>query len=212
MMDIKAVKEILFVEAITACNLASSTMKRMIVVKNLQLQIVNQTQHCFQVPYWSLLQVRLFGKKRYPELVLGQRCSGRNYQSRRCCTPENPCEEGEGDCDGPGDGGGHDGHKGCKGDLECGSNNCIKFGAYFHAKDDCCEKPLLGRNNNIIFIFNGQLLFPDGWGSWEAWSQCSKGCGVGKWSRTRNCTGPSCRHKHQSQERFCNTQPCGPRI
>ena len=71
----------------------------------------------------------------------GQRCSGRNYQTRRCCTPENPCDEGEGDCDGPGDGGGHDGHAGCKGDLQCGSNNCRKFGLYFHEKDDCCEKP-----------------------------------------------------------------------
>merc|ERR1712096_187305 len=71
----------------------------------------------------------------------GQRCSGRNYQGRRCCTPENPCNEGEGDCDGPGDGGGHDGHKGCKGELKCGSNNCKKFGAYYHEKDDCCEKP-----------------------------------------------------------------------
>merc|ERR1712025_1286587 len=40
----------------------------------------------------------------------GQRCSGRNYGQRRCCTPDNPCDEGEGDCDGPGDGGGHDGH------------------------------------------------------------------------------------------------------
>jgi len=70
----------------------------------------------------------------------GQRCSGRNYQGRRCCTPENPCGEGEGDCDGPGDGGQHDGHAGCKGDLKCGSNNCKKFGHYFHEKDDCCEK------------------------------------------------------------------------
>merc|ERR1739842_182280 len=71
----------------------------------------------------------------------GQRCSGRNFQGRRCCTPENPCDEGEGDCDGPGDGGQHDGHAGCKGSLVCGSNNCKKFGAYFHEKDDCCEKP-----------------------------------------------------------------------
>ena len=71
---------------------------------------------------------------------LGQRCSGRNYQGRRCCTPENPCDEGEGDCDGPADGGQHDGHAGCKGDLVCGSNNCKQFGAYFHPKDDCCEK------------------------------------------------------------------------
>ena len=34
MMDIKAVREILFVEAITASNLEPSTMKRMIVVKD----------------------------------------------------------------------------------------------------------------------------------------------------------------------------------
>merc|ERR1719412_2354703 len=71
----------------------------------------------------------------------GQRCAGRNYNGRRCCTPQQPCDEGEGDCDGPGDGGQHDGHAGCKGDLRCGSNNCKKFGAYYHEKDDCCEKP-----------------------------------------------------------------------
>merc|ERR1719411_1006393 len=71
----------------------------------------------------------------------GQRCAGRNYNERRCCTPEQPCDEGEGDCDGPGDGGQHDGHAGCKGDLVCGSNNCLQFGLYYHEKDDCCEKP-----------------------------------------------------------------------
>merc|ERR1711862_841201 len=46
-----------------------------------------------------------------------------------------------GDCDGPGDGGNNDGHRGCKGDLICGSNNCLQFGAYYHPKDDCCERP-----------------------------------------------------------------------
>merc|ERR1719204_2836360 len=72
----------------------------------------------------------------------GQRCAGRNYPGgRRCCTPEQPCGEGEGDCDGPGDGGQHDGHAGCKGDLVCGSNNCLQFGLYYHPKDDCCERP-----------------------------------------------------------------------
>ena len=72
---------------------------------------------------------------------LGQRCAGRNYSGRRCCTPEQPCGEGEGDCDGPGDGGQHDGHAGCQGDLVCGSNNCKQFGHYYHEKDDCCERP-----------------------------------------------------------------------
>merc|ERR1712061_227470 len=67
----------------------------------------------------------------------GQKCSGRNYNGRRCCTPEQPCGLGEGDCDGPLDGGTHDGDQGCRGNLRCGSNNCKKFGAYFHEKDDC---------------------------------------------------------------------------
>jgi len=81
------------------------------------------------------------------EPPLGQRCAGRNYPTnenpdgRRCCTPENPCDEGEGDCDGFGDGGGGDGNRGCKGNLVCGSNNCQKFGLFFHEKDDCCERP-----------------------------------------------------------------------
>merc|ERR1719435_784653 len=70
----------------------------------------------------------------------GQRCSGRNYNGRRCCTPDHPCGLGEGDCDGPQDGGGNDGHRGCKGSLVCGSNNCRKFGLYYHEKDDCCER------------------------------------------------------------------------
>ena len=71
----------------------------------------------------------------------GQRCAGRNYNGKRCCTPEAPCDEGEGDCDGPGDGGLNDGNRGCKGDLVCGSNNCKKFGLYYHEKDDCCDVP-----------------------------------------------------------------------
>merc|ERR1719153_691131 len=126
----------------------------------------------------------------------GQRCAGRNYNGRRCCTPEQPCDEGEGDCDGPGDGGQHDGHAGCKGDLVCGSNNCLKFGAYFHEKDDCCEKPTSAQVS--------------GWSTWEAWGPCSKNCGIGRWSRERHCSGAGCRHKHQLQTRFCNTQPCAP--
>ena len=77
----------------------------------------------------------------------GEKCSGRNYHGRRCCTPDNPCDIGEGDCDGPRDGGQHDGHAGCRGDLVCGSNNCLKFGTYYHEKDDCCEKPPVNTTN-----------------------------------------------------------------
>jgi len=91
----------------------------------------------------------------------GQRCSGRNYQGRRCCTPDNPCNEGEGDCDGPGDGGQHDGNAGCKGDLVCGSNNCKQFGAYFHEKDDCCEKPDLVKEEPELVLMPGVPLLPE---------------------------------------------------
>ena len=91
----------------------------------------------------------------------GQRCSGRNNQGRRCCTPEDPCGEGEGDCDGPGDGGLNDGHDGCQGDLECGSNNCKQFGSFYHEKDDCCQKP---SNSSTVrpppVIFPGSDLTP----------------------------------------------------
>merc|ERR1712013_532921 len=82
----------------------------------------------------------------------------RNYNGQRCCTPDNPCGEGEGDCDGHGDGGRSDGDRGCKGDLVCGRNNCKKFGSYYHEKDDCCEKPGY-----------------QGWGDWSSWSSCDRG-------------------------------------
>ena len=91
----------------------------------------------------------------------GQRCAGRNYPGgRRCCTPEQPCGEGEGDCDGPGDGGQHDGNAGCKGDLVCGSNNCRKFGRYYHEKDDCCEKPSETETGPSITYYPNTPLAP----------------------------------------------------
>merc|ERR1712110_1037594 len=90
----------------------------------------------------------------------GQRCAGRNFNGRRCCTPENPCGEGEGDCDGPGDGGRNDGHAGCRGDLICGSNNCLKFGSYYHPKDDCCERPNSFERHSFSSSGFSQ------WGSW----------------------------------------------
>jgi len=135
---------------------------------------------------------------------IGQRCAGRNYNGRRCCTPEKPCDEGEGDCDGPGDGGQSDGHRGCKGDLVCGSNNCQKFGLYYHEKDDCCEKP-------VTVSRTAQRPAWTGWGSWSGFSRCSKECGLGKRVRVRICQGPGCgvnMHFEDRQERVCIGDNC----
>eukprot|EP00092_Neocalanus_flemingeri_P030174 GFUD01032752.1.p1 GENE.GFUD01032752.1~~GFUD01032752.1.p1 ORF type:complete len:359 (+),score=66.98 GFUD01032752.1:137-1213(+) len=90
----------------------------------------------------------------------GQRCIGRNYGERRCCTPEEPCDEGEGDCDGREDGSEHDGNRGCRGDLVCGSNNCKKFGLYYHDKDDCCERPVKEVKKEIASYWMLKLWSP----------------------------------------------------
>merc|ERR1712110_1305368 len=145
----------------------------------------------------------------------GQRCAGRNFNGRRCCTPENPCDEGEGDCDGPGDGGNNDGHRGCKGDLICGSNNCLQFGAYYHPKDDCCERPkgvsLAGGagSGNVR-----QQKF--GWGPWSNWTPCGRVhqqiSGRCRKIRTRKCVGQQCgsslQHSEDLQEQYCRESDC----
>jgi hypothetical protein len=130
----------------------------------------------------------------------GQRCSGRNFNGRRCCTPENPCGVGEGDCDGPGDGGGHDGHRGCRGNLVCGSNNCKKFGHYYHDKDDCCEHPGGGHHHHD---HHG-----GGWGLWSGWGPCRWTGGYCKTTRTRYCRGHNCRNSRESQNRICGNHQC----
>jgi len=165
----------------------------------------HEKDDCCEQPSIEFIQQELEETQaQYPgglpvEPPAGQRCSGRNYQGRRCCTPENPCDEGEGDCDGPGDGGLHDGNAGCKGDLVCGSNNCRKFGLYYHDKDDCCERP--------DFDYGGlrtQALI-EGWGPWSEFGACYRKDqdGTCKKTRTRNCTGPSCKRTKQSQDRPC---------
>jgi len=136
----------------------------------------------------------------------GQRCAGRNYNGRRCCTPENPCSEGEGDCDGPGDGGLHDGHAGCRGELVCGSNNCRQFGLYYHEKDDCCERPRSGGHGGQSQGQGPQQV--SGWGQWSSFGACSVRCGLGKRTRTRQCAG-QCSHAQESQDRVCIGKQCG---
>ena len=78
------------------------------------------------------------------------RCAGGDS----CCTPSNPCEVNEGDCDRDAD---------CVGSLRCGVNNCIRQSPFlactcknggcggdgdcvegtfaFDKEDDCCYDP-----------------------------------------------------------------------
>ena len=60
-----------------------------------------------------------------PEFAI--RHSQRNEALNECCSEENPCGVGEGDCD-------HDNE--CEGELTCGKNNCADFPS---PKADCCE-------------------------------------------------------------------------
>merc|ERR1711910_176420 len=131
----------------------------------------------------------------------GQRCRGRNYDGRRCCTPENPCDEGEGDCDGAGDGGDNDGDRGCRGDLVCGSNNCKQFGAYYHDKDDCCERPRTGG-------VGGRYPTKSAWGPWSDW-RC---VAPGTLQREQKCRLQQCSLSNgrvgtrNTQQRYSDTQ------
>ena len=58
----------------------------------------------------------------------GPECNGGSAsETVECCSEENPCSEGQGDCDSDSE---------CLGDLRCGTNNC---GAAFESDQaDCC--------------------------------------------------------------------------
>ena len=45
------------------------------------------------------------------------------------------------------------------------------------------------------FFFKSIIFELDGaWGDWTAWSSCSKTCGEGTESRSRNCDSPAAAH------------------
>merc|ERR1719312_1908607 len=97
-------------------------------------------------------------------------------------------------------------------DLISGSNNCLQFGAYFHPKDDCCERPSGVKPNAPQTSGTNPRQQQYGWGPWSTWSACSSQCGLGKKSRWRNCEGIQCgtdlQHKFENQERPCRGTNC----
>ena len=140
---------------------------------------------CLLLLLVCLVEMALSSPQSFPvQPPAGQRCRGRNYGERRCCTPQNPCGLGEGDCDGQLDGGKHDGNDGCRAGLVCGSNNCRRFGLYYHKKDDCCEYP------------------SESWSQWTTYGPCYNG----KKTRTRSCHGSACARYTQTQDRICYTE------
>ena len=57
-----------------------------------------------------------------------------------CCTGENTCGLGEGDCDGNGE---------CSGNLVCGRDNC---GGEFPTGADCCEEKGIFSLSFLVFL------------------------------------------------------------
>eukprot|EP00092_Neocalanus_flemingeri_P004936 GFUD01005309.1.p1 GENE.GFUD01005309.1~~GFUD01005309.1.p1 ORF type:complete len:372 (+),score=74.76 GFUD01005309.1:77-1192(+) len=63
--------------------------------------------------------------------------------SRNCCTEDNPCGEGEGDCD-------TSNQDTCQSGLRCGDSNCGDFNPANYAPADCCYKPMIqGQYYNV---------------------------------------------------------------
>ena len=75
-----------------------------------------------------------------------QKCNGEEGTGS-CCTKENPCELGGGDCDDDSE---------CSGDLVCGYNNCRDFHPTAGPTHDCCKSgpgTSLTNNNRGIIMF-----------------------------------------------------------
>ena len=65
---------------------------------------------------------------------------GPKAEIEECCTEDDPCSLGQGDCDG---------YDECKDDLVCGKNNCGP--KFLWSGADCCEEPP-GKANTVIVL------------------------------------------------------------
>ena len=72
----------------------------------------------------------LYRNRKYLLAIGNRKCNPATWLSydSSCCTAENPCGIGEGDCDE---------YNQCAGDLVCGVDNC---GPEFPSNYDCCSK------------------------------------------------------------------------
>merc|ERR1712037_794308 len=79
-------------------------------------------------------------------------------RSRHCCTPEQPCGVGEGDCDSDND---------CGVGLKCGNSNCAQFRPDNYARADCCYKPEVSDPSEALPDFQDQVYTLDQFGNIE---------------------------------------------
>ena len=92
--------------------------------------------------------------------------------------------------------------------VACGSNNCLKFGSYYHPKDDCCERPSssVSRVTRPVYSSDSVSVLSQ-WGSWSSWSSCStrhqQVGGRCRRIRTRQCQGQGCRASQDLQVGDC---------
>ena len=72
--------------------------------------------------------------------------TGNDEYTWNCCSVENPCDEKDGDCDSKAE---------CKGELQCGLNNCndVNDATHFPDSADCCYDP---NSKKMYTVFDHQ--------------------------------------------------------
>ena len=82
----------------------------------------------------------------------------------------------------------------------------------FHSDRIICHGPLRLRDKALITVKDEEFgCKREQWTQWSSWSNCSKPCGIGRQSRTRDCIGEYGRTKCEGftkNWRVCNTHSC----
>ena len=67
-----------------------------------------------------------------PQMLIFLDCSTPIMANWNCCTEDDPCDVGEGDCDTDSQ---------CQSNLKCGKDNCKEFDSNWPFDFDCCYQP-----------------------------------------------------------------------